>query len=237
MTKKIKDLLYFDLQKSISLYSQLDEGIITQSIQNTEEGGDINSSLGVDVKVFQAKIGTSSNDKESKSITRIPHHNLLNKLQESINVSNSYIDLDKIDVTELDVEKLHKQLKSKTFIKATGWVNIEDYDRLKKIAKRFNSISQFIQECSIAESDEKEQYDALVLELKRQRKIVNSQKDRNVKVKDNAKLNKLEEDLEKLLDEYNNTGKIPEYLVTGIQLFIDTFLPRLSLCPFAPLPL
>ena len=225
MTKKIKDLLYFDLQKSISLYSQLDEGIIIQSIQNVEEGGDINSNIGVDVKVFQAKIGASANDKESRSVTRIPHHNLLNKLQESIYKSKSYIDLDKIDEKELDIEKLHKQLKSKTFIKATGWVNIEDYDRLKKIAKRFNSISQFIQECSIAESEAKEQYDTLVQELKRQRKIVNSQKDRNIKVKDNARLNKLEEDLEKLLDEHNNTGKIADYFVNGIQLFIDTFLP------------
>jgi hypothetical protein len=225
MKKTIKDLLYFDLQKSISLYSQMDEGIITQSTENTEEGGDINSSLGVDVKIFQAKIGASANDKESKSTTRIPHHNLLNKLQENIYNSKSYIDLDKIDDLELDSEKLHQLLKSKSFIKATGWVNIEDYDRLKKIAKRFNSISQFIQQCSIADSDEKEQYDILIQDLKKQRKLVNSQKDRNVKTKDNIRLNKLEDDLEKLLDEYNDTGKIPEYLVNGIQLFIDTFLP------------
>lgn len=225
MGKKIKDLLYFDLQKSISLYSQLDDGIITQSTQNVEEGGNINSNVGIDVKLFQANLGSSVNDKESKTVTRIPHHDLLNKLQKSIYKSKSYIDLDEMDENKLDIEKLHLQLKSKTFIKATGWVNIEDYDRLKKIAKRFNSISQFIQECSIAESDEKEQYDNLVRELRKQRKIVNRQKDRNIKVKDNLRLNKLEEDLETLLNEYNDTGKIPEYLVEGIQLFIDTFMP------------
>lgn len=225
MKKTIKDILYFDLPKSISLFSQVDQGIITQSTENIEEGGGLNSSLGVDVKVFQAKIGSTLSDKESKSVTKIPHHNLLNKLQESINDSKSYIDLDTLDQEGLDEEQLHKLLKEKSFIKATGWVNIEDYDRLKKIADRFNDISQFIQECSIADSVEKEQYDALKKDLKKQRKLVNKQSDRNSKSKDLLRLNKLEEDLETLLDEFNDTGKIPEYLVNGIQLFIDTFLP------------
>lgn len=225
MKKNIKDLIYFDLPKSISLFSQIDQGIITQSTENLEGGGNLNSSLGIDIKVFQAKIGSTLNDKESKTITRIPHHNLLNKLQEYIDDSKSYIDLDSLNKEGLNEEELHKLLQSKSFIKATGWVNIEDYDRLKKIADRFNSISQFIQECSIANSVEKEQYDALKKDLKKQRKLINNQKDRNKKTKDTLRLNKLEEDLETLLDEFNDTGKIPEYLVNGIQLFIDTFLP------------
>jgi hypothetical protein len=164
--KKIKDLLYLDTAKAISLFSQIDEGIITQSQVSEEEAAGLNSSLGFDIKVFQAKIGSNLSGKENQTITRIPHHNLLNQLQSTIDNSDSFIDLDKLDEKALNVADLHQKLKDKIFVKATGWVNIEDYDRLKKIAERFNAISMFIQECSVEGSDIKDQYDQLKKELK-----------------------------------------------------------------------
>ena len=124
------------------------------------------------------------------------------------------------------LEKLHTKIQNKVFVKATGWVNIEDYDRLKKIADRFNTIARFIQECSVAENNIKEQYDNLKKEIKKQRKIVEQNKDRNVKTKDYGRLNKLEDDLVSLLDEHLDAGNIPDYLVEGIQFSIDTFLPN-----------
>ncbi|WKN43572.1 DUF6414 family protein [Tunicatimonas pelagia] len=225
-SKIIKDLLYLDTAKAVSLYSQLDEGIITQSQTSEEDSAGLTSNLGVDIKVFQAKIGSNIGGKENQTITRIPHHNLLNQLQNSIDKSESFIDLDLIDQDELTIEELHDKLANKIFVKATGWVNIEDYDRLKKIAERFNAISMFIQECSVEGTDIKEQYGQLKKEIKKQRKIISQYKDRNAKTKDTARLNKLEEDLITLLDENIEGGKIPQYLVDGIQLFIDTFLPN-----------
>ncbi|WP_422005548.1 DUF6414 family protein [Roseivirga pacifica] len=224
--KKIKDLLYLDTAKAVSLFSQIDEGIITQSQVSEEEAAGLNSTLGFDIKVFQAKIGSNLSGKENQTVTRIPHHNLLNQLQSTIDNSDSFIDLDKLDEKELNIADLHQKLKDKIFIKATGWVNIEDYDRLKKIAERFNAISIFIQECSVEGSGIKDQYDQLKKEIKKQRKIIEQYKDRNAKAKDSARLNKLEEDLIILLDENIEGGKIPQYLVDGIQLFIDTFLPN-----------
>lgn len=193
-TRKIKDLLYFDLAKSISLYSQLDEGIITQAVQTEEENANINSNIGVDIKVFQAKIGSKLGGKEGQTVTRIPHHNLLNKLQECVIDTNSFIDLDSLD-EGLGINEIHSSLQNKVFIKATGWINIEDYDRLKKIANRFNSISSFIQECSVEGTEIKDQYDSLKKDIKKQRKIINQNKDRNIKAKDTARLSKLEDDL------------------------------------------
>lgn len=224
--KIIKDLLYFDLPKAISLYSQIDEGIVTQSTQMVEDNSNINSGIGVDIKVFQAKIGASMGDKEGQTITRIPHHNLLNKLQEHIISSESCIDFDSLVIQKKGIAELHEQLQNKSFIKATGWVNIEDYDRLKEVASRFNSISRFIQECGIAESPAKEQYNQLKDEIKKQRKIIEQQKDRNIKTKDTSRINKLEDDLDALLNEHVKSNQVPAYLVDGIQLFIDTFLPN-----------
>lgn len=237
--KKIKDLLYLDTAKAVSLFSQIDEGIITQSQVSGEEAAGLNSTLGVDIKVFQAKIGSNISDKENQTITRIPHHNLLNQLQRTIDQSNSFIDLDQLDQSELNVSDLHLKLKKKIFVKATGWVNIEDYDRLKKIAERFNAISMFIQECSVESSGIKDQYDQLKKEIKKQRKIIEQYKDRNIKARDSSRLNKLEEDLITLLDENIEGGKIPQYLVDGIQLFIDTFLPNrinFRFYPFEQIP-
>lgn len=237
--KKIKDLLYLDTAKSVSLFSQIDEGIITQSQVSEEDTSGLNSTLGVDIKVFQAKIGSNLSGKENQTITRIPHHNLLNQLQNTINNSDSFIDLDLLEESELNVTDLHQKLKEKIFVKATGWVNIEDYDRLKKIAERFNSISMFIQECSVEGTDIKDQYDLLKAEIKKQRKIIDQHKDRNIKSKDTLRLNKLEEELISLLDKHIDGGKIPQYLVDGIQLFIDTFLPNrinFRFYPFEQLP-
>lgn len=235
----IKDLLYFDLPKAISLYSQIDEGIVTQSTHTVEDNSNINAGIGVDIKLFQAKIGSGMGDKEGQTITRIPHHNLLNKLQEHILSSESCIDLDSLVMEEKGIAELHKQLQNKTFIKATGWVNIEDYDRLKKVASRFNSISRFIQECGIAESPAKEQYNQIKDEINKQRKLIERRKDRNIKIKDTARLDKLEDDLDALLNEHVESGQVPTYLVEGIQLFIDTFLPNrinFRFYPFDELP-
>lgn len=237
--KKIKDLLYLDTAKAVSLYSQIDEGIITQSQVSDEDATGVSSNIGVDIKVFQAKIGSNLSGKENQTITRIPHHNLLNQLQNAVDNSESFVDLDLLNDERLTVSELHEKLKEKIFVKATGWVNIEDYDRLKKIAERFNAISMFIQECSVEGSQIKDQYDQLKKEIKKQKKLIAQYKDRNAKAKDATRLNKLEEDLIALLDENIERGKIPDYLVDGIQLFIDTFLPNrinFRFYPFDQLP-
>lgn len=220
----IKDILYFDIPKSISIYSQIDQGIITQSIATDESGSSINSSIGVNLKFLEAKIGGDNSGKEGQSITRIPHHDLLNKLQYHIFQSKSCIDLDSIDIN--NIEDIYSQLEGKSFIKATGWVNIEDYDRLSLIAQRFNSIARFIQECSLANTEDKGEYEKVRKELEAHKRQTSQNKDRNAKAKDTARIAKLEEDLEKLMDGHLNKNSIPEYLVEGVQNFVSTFLPN-----------
>lgn len=231
MSYTIKDLLYFDSEKTLSIYSQIDEGVITQYTEEEETKTAGKSDVGINVKVFKANVGTHDEGKESYTVTKIPYHDLLNRLQSHIVNSNSFIDLDK--VSSESIEGVHASLLNKTFVKATGWVSIEDYDRLMLISERFNDISTFINECGVSQTGNVD-YIKLRKDLDRLKKEAKSKKDRNTSVKELARISKLESDLQELVFNISGNDKIPEYLVEGIQLFINTFLPKRINFRFSP---
>ncbi len=121
-------------------------------------------------------------------------------------------------------------ISDNTFISAEGWSVIEDYGRLDKISSRFNELNLFINRCALSNTDIPQEIKKQEDEIFELKKTINKIGDRNVKSRETKKLQSIESNLRKTILELTESDNIEEWLVEGLHLFVDSFLPnRLNL--------
>lgn len=221
-SQALYDLIYLDFNKASSVYSQIKGGLISQIQSVIENTDNLSPSAGIDIKILKAQIGGISQEKTSLLETRTIHHDLLVKLESELKDAGFLLDLNEAGLKQNDSFDLTRnQLKQFDYVKVEGWATIEDYERLKRLAEKFNDISRFIKECQIDNSEVGDEVKKLHQQLEDFRKKVSKETNPNKKAQEQAKLKKLQSDFDRI----TQADKIPDYLINGIQLFINTFLP------------
>ena len=140
----LRDLIYFDFDKTASIASQLEGGLIRE-IQNTHSQI---REIGGGITVPFANIGGNANDSHSKMETQSIHHDLLVRVEQALFEANVAVDLNqKFDDSVKTnkgkaIEELHKILSQKPYVRVEGSSEFQDYHRIKRLVGGISQIEQ-----------------------------------------------------------------------------------------------
>lgn len=146
-------------------------------------------------------------------------------LESKIFADESALDLNKSDDgSATDGKPFHEKLKNATYVRAQGWASIEDYDRFKQMADNSNSIIEFIGRCTLQALEQSPDYQKAQLELDNLRGTLKKEVDRNKRAAMEARVKTMETRFRNMVAERTQLQGLPDWMVTGFQLFIDSFL-------------
>jgi len=228
------DYLYVDLEKSISLYSQLTGGVVELRETQLEKGSTSDNKRNYDFKVFKHGAGGTTQETEQNRTTIKPHHALLQELEQELSSSGYLLDLSDIDdgKTLKDAE-LRNTLKNALCVKCTGRIVIEDYERMKKIGQDFPDIIKLInrsQEDTLKETAKYQAIEQQIMDLE------NTQGDRNKKNRAKQKAKELQNQIDSLIASFSAVDMVPQWVLDGMGTWIDAFLPKISNIRVYPFP-
>ena len=236
----LRDFIYFDFEKAASIYSQVEGGFITEFETKLEENKQKNHTHKYDVKLYKPEHGKSESEKSTLLETRILHHDLFTKIENLLFSNNLALDISKsISIKDLESGTAHLKLKEAYYIRSTGWAVIEDYNRIKNIALKFNKISEFIARCAVSEIEVSQEYQKLQEQLNLVQVQIKSENNRNKRTILQKKLDQTKIQLENYLREITGLGSVPEWLIEGMSEFIDIFMKgniNLRIYPFEEFP-
>lgn len=220
------DYIYVDLDKAISLYSQLTGGVVELREAQSEKGATADNKRNYDFKVFKHDAGGTSHDIEQNKVTIKPHHALLQELESELIASGYLFNLD--DFTENNSLKnptLRTSLKNALCIKCTGRIVIEDYERMKKIGHDFPDIVKLINrshEDTLKNTPEYQQIESQI------RALEVTAGDRNRKTAAKLKAKEMRARLEGLVASSRAVEIVPQWILDGMKTWIDAFLPNIT---------
>lgn len=238
-SEELRDLIYFDVDKATSIYSQIEGGLLTEKQEATEGATERRQLTRVGLKVIQPEVGVMSSEKTSVLESKVLHHDLLNRLEQKLGEMGLLLNLNEGIVpqsSDYSDESLHELVSKPSFIVAEGWVSIEDYNRFKNIASDFKALVAFLNKCRVHSIEQSAEFRNLQEALRAVREEVKEERNGQRKAQMKFQLKSMEEQINGLL----RTGgtiddDVPDWLLEGIQSFIDTFMTNrinLRLYPF-----
>jgi hypothetical protein len=229
---QIRDFLYVDIDKAISIYSQLTGGVVDVREHVSSAASSADNKRHYDFKVFKHDAGGTSTSADSQKAVIKPHHALLTELESELHESGHLLDLTNAAASEKLSDPIFRaKLKRSFCIKAKGRAVIEDYERIKKIAQTFPSIIGFINRCI----QSNEELDAIKEQISEKENFLRTLKDRNLRATKQAELKELKSLLADTLIS-QEVGNVDQWLLDGLCTWIDTYLPgiiNIRLYPFS----
>ena len=225
------DYLYVDLEKVISLYSQLTGGVVELVETQSEKGSASEHKKNFDFKIFKYDAGDTEQEREQDKITVKPHHALLQELEEKLSSSGYLLDLKEEET--LKNHEVRSSLKKILCVKCTGRIVIEDYERMKSIGKAFPKIVELINASHIEalkETPEYKEHEMKITELE----TLEGNKSRKAVARREAK--QLRKELDEMVATFSALDGVPQWILDGLGTWIDTFLPNITNIRVYPFP-
>lgn len=221
----IKDFIYIDTPKAISLYSQMTGGIVDLRESTVAGSQSQDNKRNYDFKVFKHDAGgTTERSEEVKEVIK-PHHSLLNELEDELIAKSLLIEIE--SSISLSEPEFRRRLKEAMCVKVTGRAVVEDYQRLSGIAEVWPKIVEFIaksQQSNLRESDEYLQLDEQIKRAEHETKAI---KDRNEKSRKREKVAKLRKHLDSLVSGAT-MGGVEQWILDGLKTWIAAFQPDIT---------
>lgn len=220
------DYLYVDLDKAISLYSQLTGGVVELRETQRENSSTADNKRNYDFKVFKHDAGGVEQEKEQDKSTIKPHHALLQELEQELSSSGYLLNLSKLDENQtLKSAKVRDILKNTLCVKCTGRVVFEDYERMKKIGQDFPSIAALINKSQLNTIEQSPEYQSIVDQISALR---NTSGERNSKNKAKQQAKELQGQLDQFKASITDVDTVPQWILDGMKTWIDAFLPNIT---------
>lgn len=220
------DYLYVDLDKVISLYSQLTGGVVELRETQSEKGSTSDNKRNYDFKVFKHDAGGTTQDREQDKITIKPYHALLQELESELSSSGYLLDLANFEEGKtLKDSNLRATLKNALCIKCSGRVVIEDYERMKKIGQDFPDIVKLINRSHADTLKDSPEYQEIERQIQELESTIG---DRNSQAKAKKKAKELRAGLDSLLASSTAVDMVPQWILDGMKTWIDAFLPNIT---------
>jgi hypothetical protein len=219
---EIRDLLYLDFEKAASIWSQFEGGLRQQLSITKDESKEETAGVRFGIpKVAEASLGVDYAGKRSILESKVLHHDILQGIDSALTETGLVVDLmRRVSPTESDPQSIRDAIGMCPYIKAAGTSVIEDYSRILSISERFNDIVGFVSQCAMQTSPD---FLRLQNNLTSLRAESRTNKERNKKAVLNQKLQAAEKNLQLMLE--SNIGKLDEWLIDGIKMWITTFMP------------
>lgn len=219
------DYLYVDLEKVISLYSQLTGGVVELIETQLEKGSRFEHKGSLDFKLFKYGAGGTKEEKEQDKRTVKPHHALLQELERELSSSGCLLDLNELeDEKTLKDHEVRISIKKALCVKCTGRIVIEDYERIKNVGQAFPEVVKLINMSKIQALKETPEYQKVEAEIKELESVAGS---KNQKSAAKRKAKELQEDLDEIIADSPLDG-VPQWILDGLVTWIDTFLPNIT---------
>lgn len=219
------DYIYVDLDKVISLYSQMTGGVVEVLERSAERSHSTDTKRNCDFKVVKHATGEKGLEKSSSRETIKPHHALLKEMEEAL-ASEGYL----VDLTDSEVAKSFRdsvfraQLKDTFCIKVRGRAVIEDYERLKAIAADFPEVVKLINKSGESALLTSPAYLELKAQLDEADTARKTMKDRNARRDEEQRLKKMKEKLSILVAAATQVKMVDQWVLDGMKTWIDAFL-------------
>lgn len=219
----IRDLLYLDFDKAASIWSQFQEGLVERTSITDDLGKERSAGTKFGIPgVAEANLGVDYQNKRSILQTRTLHHDVLNSVERRLSGEKLVVDLSKINKDESSPTKIHEFIGDRPYLRAEGESVLEDYKHIVAISQRFNEIIEFLQKIHEENFKKSPQYVQLQEGLAKAKEAAKVG-DRNQKAAQNLALREIQRQLEELPKQ--KLEKVEGYLLDGIRLWIDTFMP------------
>lgn len=254
---KIRDLVYFDINKAASIFSQLEMGLLTEVKSTQKDSMELNNDIlrqehniqrEKKEVILSSESETTKIEKKLILESRTLHHDLLTRVeellfeQELIIDINSQLNNEELSNCDQPLDLIRASIGEIPYMRAEGLATIEDYTRLQKIATKFNEILQPVRTSirqTILATDE---YQKEVKQIDSIRAKAHETSQRHQKKLIDNQVKQLESQLEEKVQELISTlssTTIPQWLVDAIELYIDTFMKgrvNIRIYPFEPFP-
>ncbi|MBS3764366.1 MAG: hypothetical protein KGZ25_13795 [Planctomycetes bacterium] len=222
---RLRDFIYLDLPRLASLYSQLTGGLVTETELSTDSESEERNIRKYDLKVFKPEFGGKDVSSQQYVETRVMHHEIFNSVEKLLFENGYAIDINEsLCPSDIQDGEARERFKNTFYIRATGWTMIEHYEAMKNVAERYNEIIEFVRKSQNYGIQESEEYTELQKKIAQKKEAVQSIKDRNKKAVQEARLDTLEKDLDKLLNSGTELENVEEWIVDGFKTWVDTFM-------------
>ena len=181
------------------------------------------------LKVFRAEFGGIDSVKKTTLETKVLHHDLLMRLEDSLFSLGFAVDVNSLGA-QSSLDATREQFADTAYLRAKGWCALEDFDRIYEITKNFNDLISFVRRSSVEQAAGKDPLRARLKDLDIAGKS-NTKEFKDVQ----AQLREVERLTKKELD----WSKLPEELFDGIRCWIDTLARHrlnLRIVPFERYP-
>jgi hypothetical protein len=230
----LRDIIYFDSDRAASLASQFQEGLIREIQESSERAFESSDALGSRLGIVRSDSSSGTKRTHSRLESRIFHHDLLRTLEDSLFAAgvaqdfNASLDSDDAPTR---IDALRERLDAQPYVRCEGWVYLEDFARLREITGKFNELIDMIAMAgglpALLATEEGQQLEAAMHQLQLQ--LIN--------LPDGKHKTKLTQDLVQLYVQRRTLllgaaelDEMPEWLLDGIQLWINVFASdRISL--------
>lgn len=220
------DYIYVDLEKVISLYSQLTGGVVELREANIESVQAADNKRNYDFKVFKHDAGGTTEDKEGLKEVIKPHHSLLTELEEKLAADGYLADLtDQANLYSLKDADFRCQLKSTFCVKIAGRAVVEDYERIKSIAGVFPEIVKLTNKSCESAIRQLPAFIDLQKQLDNIEQENKQNKNRNDRVKKELQLKSAKKSMNDLLLTATKVEVVEQWILDGLKTWVDTFLP------------
>jgi len=222
----LKDLVYFDFDKTASIWGQIESGLTERFSSNDAMRGERNKRIRHGLERSQGSDGYAVDAQERGILeSKLLHHDLLNTVEGDLAELGLVADLNALlPDNESDARAIRGALGGNPYLRAEGWAAVEDYQRIFSIADHFNEIIDFIGKAEIQSVRNTEGYQELQRALDEARIAINAQADRNQKAIAKTKLQNAERQIAEMLKP--GISPIETWLLEGIQKWIATFMPN-----------
>jgi hypothetical protein len=220
------DYIYVDLDKVISIYSQMTGGVVEVLERSAEHSRSADNKRNYDFKVFKHDAGGTENDKSTSKEVIKPHHALLKEMEDAL-ITKGYL----IDLTNPAAAKSFRdvdfraQLKETFCIKVSGRAVIEDYERIKSVAAVFPEVVKLINKSGEAALFDSTEYLELKAQLEADEKSLKSIRDSNKRSSEEKRLRTIKGALSELLKTASKVNTVDQWILDGMKTWIDAFLP------------
>jgi hypothetical protein len=178
--------------------------------------------ISADLKLLASEVETETSERSSESIRRVLHHDLLFRIEDYLFGMGAAVDLNSARSTRAAADP-RDLLGSSTYVRAEGHAIIEDYERLKGIAQRFNDLQTTIARSGVGDALE-DQLAGVNAQLQRaQLEYAASEGKRKTDALVRAAT--LQGQVRATFLSAAGLDEIPDWLIEAIELWIDAFMP------------
>lgn len=223
---QLYDYIYVDLDKAISLYSQLTGGVVEMREEHVESSAIADNKRKYDFKVFKHDAGGSTTDKEQSKEVIKPYHSFLIELEQLLEEHGHLIDLNSgSEDSSLRDESFRQHVAGSFAMKVSGRCVVEDYERIKGVGQSFPDVVALINKSSESDIKETEEYQELASQIEELETNTKQIKDRNKRSQAVQLVRKQKKALADLLASSAEIEAPEKWILDGLKTWIDTFLP------------